>query len=228
MRNRTQKIGESIVANEARWKAVQSALGTVTDGWPGTATLSELEDELEISPQVTPLAKGADLVDRPDGEFPTTGYDAMVDFYGLPGTESNLVRVEFPYKMRLYSRAAPLTVTGHRAHRKCAESLRTILEDLLAHYGEDGLKEHGLDVFGGIYNDRNTRGGNTKSKHAWGVAIDLNPAENRNRQRWASDKVGQSGWANMPIKAVELFEKHGWKSGGRAWGRDAMHFQATR
>jgi hypothetical protein len=32
----------------------------------------------------------------------------------------------------------------------------------------------------------------------------------------------------MPVEAVEVFERAGWKSGARAWGKDAMHFQATQ
>lgn len=235
MSSRAEKIGASIIANEARWKAIQKEVGAnPADGWPGKGTLAALEKKLKLEvkvvgpkPRDVPK-KGAGSSKRARGKWPEPDYRSMVDFYGLPGKESNLVRVTFPYRMRLYKRGAPYTVRGHRVHKKCAGSLVAILEDLLKKFGKDGLKEHGLDVFDGIYNDRSVRGGRAKSKHAWGVAIDLNQAENRNRQKWAASKVGVSGWANMPVEAVEIFEKHGWKSGGRAWGRDAMHFQATK
>lgn len=235
MASRAERIGRSVIANEARWKAVQKAVGAEpVDGWPGKGTLSALEKALKLELKVTgPKPKdkpkaGPASVAAARNNWPSPDYQSMRAFYGKPGDESNLVRVTFPYRMRLYTRGAPLNVKGHRVHKKCADSLVAILTDLLAHYGKDGIVEHGLDVFGGIYNNRSVRGGRTKSKHAWGVAIDLNPAENGNRQPWAANKVGAPGYANMPVKAVEIFEKHGWKRGGRAWKRDAMHFQATK
>lgn len=235
MSSRAEKIGASVVANEARWKAIQEAIGaTPVDGWPGKGTLSALEKALKLEASVSgPKPKdepkaGAGSSAAARNNWPNPDYQSMKAFYGLPGDESNLVSVTFPYPMRLYTREAVYNVKGHRVHKKCADSLVAILNDMLALYGAEGLREHGLDVFGGIYNNRNTRGGNSKSKHAWGAAIDLNPHENKNRQPWAADKVGTSGYANMPVEAVEIFEKHGWKSGGRAWGRDAMHFQATQ
>lgn len=235
MATRAAKIGASVVANEDRWKAIQKAVGAAPyDGWPGKGTVSALEKKLGIEVK-TPTKKPRDLPKAGAGSdktarqnWPKPDYYRMKAFYGSPGNESNLVRVKFPYKMRLYTRGAPMNVTGHRVHKKCADSLVAILKDLLEKFGKEGLQEHGLDVFGGIYNFRKTRGGSSHSKHAWGVAIDLNPSENRNTQKWAATKVGSPGYANMPVAAVEIFEKHGWKSGGRAWGRDAMHFQATQ
>jgi hypothetical protein len=32
----------------------------------------------------------------------------------------------------------------------------------------------------------------------------------------------------MPIQVMEEFAKEGWLAAGAFWGRDAMHFQATR
>ena len=234
MATRAEKIGAGIIANEARWKAIQKAVGAPADGWPGKGTVAALEAKLGIIAE-TPKTKPKDVPKRGSASvatarnnWPSPDSASMNAFYGRPGQESNLVRVKFPYKMRLYNRGAALNVKSHRVHKKCADSLVAILEDLLAEFGLDGLEEHGLDVFGGIYNDRSVRGGRAKSKHAYGCAIDLNPSENKNQQKWAPGKVGTPGWANMPVAAVEIFEKHGWKSGGRAWGRDAMHFQATK
>jgi hypothetical protein len=153
-------------------------------------------------------------------KFPNEDYTSMVNYYGSPGSESNLVRFKMPYPMRLYSRNAPANMTSHRCHRKVKDSLERVLKDLLETYGIDWIVEHGLDVFGGIYNNRSKRGGTSKSKHAWGVAIDLNPAENGLHTPWPSK-------ATMPIEAIETFENHGWKSLGRLIGRDAMHFEAT-
>ena len=144
----------------------------------------------------------------------------MVRYYGPPGTESNLVRFKMPYPMRLYLRNAPANLTSHRCHRKVKDSLEAILQEILDTFGLAWITEHGLDVYGGCYNYRKKRGGNSYSKHAWGVAIDLNPAENGLHMNWPQA-------ANMPEEVIEIFEKHGWKSLARVIGRDAMHFECT-
>jgi hypothetical protein len=32
----------------------------------------------------------------------------------------------------------------------------------------------------------------------------------------------------MPLEIMEAFAREGWLAAGAFWGRDAMHFQATR
>lgn len=77
------------------------------------------------------------------------------------------------------------------------------------------VQDYGLDLYGGIYNHRTVRGGRSLSTHAYGIAIDLNPSENR---------LGTTG--NMPDYVVRAFESRGFFWGGR-WERrpDPMHFQ---
>lgn len=224
-----QRLGEHILNNKKRWVAIQRAIGnSPADGLPMNGFLQDMEEHLGIT-KVTPAPKKPDVPYRGVvTSFPDPDYHSMVAYYGRPGDESQLVRCPFPYPMRLYTRSAPANVRSHRCHHKVKASLEAVLELILETFGKDGIREHGLDVFGGIYNNRSVRHGRAKSKHAWGVAIDLNPNENRNRQKWHPAKTNEPGWANMPVEAVECFESFGWKSGGRAWGRDAMHFQATR
>lgn len=208
--SKAERIGNDILANAALWRAIQRHLGLQDDAWPGDATVTSIATAL-----------GVNVPSREPSKFPNEDYASMVAYYGRPGDESNLVRCRFPYPMRLYTRSAPANVTSHRCHRKVRDSLEAVLTDLLETYGRDWITEHGLDVFGGIYNDRSIRGGShAKSKHAWGVAIDLNPAENGLHTPWPSR-------ATMPVEAIETFERHGWKSLARVIGRDAMHFEAT-
>jgi hypothetical protein len=157
---------------------------------------------------------------------PESDFHSMVAYYGQPGDESNLGTIIFPYSMRL-AWDKSVEVTKSRCHTRVIAPLLAALTELLDTYGIEWIKEHGLDLYGGIYNNRNSRGGKTKSKHAWGAAIDLNPATNGNRTKWQADKIGQPGYGDMPLEAVVIFERYGFKSAGRAWGRDAMHFQFT-
>ena len=184
-----------------------------------------------ISGPKTTAAKSHWLNDRRGkGESsypPASDYASMVDYYGKPGDEFELVTFEFPYDMKL-AWDKSVTVTRSRCHRLIERPLLAALNELLNTYGIEWITKHGLDLFGGIYNDRNARGGSTKSKHAWGAAIDLNPSDNGNRTKWMQDEIGEKGFATMPIEAIEVFESHGFKSGARAWGRDAMHFQFTK
>jgi len=209
--SRAEAIGQDQIENESAIRRVQKSLGLTVDGWPGDRTWQAIQQRIGNEP-----LSAKELLEH----FPNEDYASMVAYYGAPGDESNLVRFSMPYPMRLYTRKAPANMSSHRCHRKVKDSLEAVLEDLLNTFGLPWITEHGLDVFGGVYNNRSKRGSRSRSKHAWGVAIDLNPAENGLRTPWP-------GQATMPIEAIEIFEKHGWKSLARVIGRDAMHFEAT-
>jgi hypothetical protein len=152
-------------------------------------------------------------------KWPQDTEAAIRQFYGEPG-EDALVRIALPYPMRIAWDTG--TVIRHtRCHRLVAESLTTILAELIEEYGSlERLQRVGLDLFGGIYNYRRMRGGHAWSRHAWGIAIDLDPDRNGLHTPWPIS-------ATMAERAIRVFERHGWKSYARTLGRDAMHFQAT-
>lgn len=142
--------------------------------------------------------------------------------YGKPGSESNLTWVDFPFQRYLWVRGGPpLTdhnnneFCDHRAHYQVAQSLQAAWDEIAATISQNEIHRMGLQVFGGIYNNRRKKGGSEWSTHAWGIAEDINPAENPygKDQRTISDQV------------FDIFEKHGWLSGGRAWNHDWMHIQ---
>ncbi len=203
----------SRVALLQRWIGV-----TPDDGIFGHQTLSKLEDKLGItsyrdSQQTT---KG-EL--RTTSSWPADTTSALIRYYGKPGP-SNLVKITFPYPMRL---AWDLSqkATSSRCHKKVKDSLERALEMILEHYnGIDGVREARMDRFGGIYNFRKMRGGSSYSRHSWGIAIDLDPDQNGLHVRRPR--------ATMPEAVVRIFEAVGAKSGGRAWGRDWMHYQFTQ
>jgi hypothetical protein len=141
----------------------------------------------------------------------------LQQFYGSPGDESQLVRMQFPYRMLYDGRA----VTSTMVHRKCAESLRRILERVGTKFlATPHIVDEATD-YGGVYNNRAMRGGTLPSLHARGAAIDLDADDNGNRVAWPTG-------ADMPLEIIEEFSKEGWTSAAVFWGRDAMHFQATR
>jgi len=148
-------------------------------------------------------------------------YKDIRSYYGEPA--SNLKTVPTPYDLRL-AWDVKTTVSKITCHKKVAESLVGILEDLRDHFGLDKLKQLGLDLYGGAFNNRKMRGGKNLSTHAWGVAIDLDPA--RNRLKWDDTKAQ---FAKPEYKfLLDAFSAEGWVSLGEAKNYDWMHFQAVR
>ncbi|MBM3553670.1 MAG: M15 family metallopeptidase [Alphaproteobacteria bacterium] len=154
------------------------------------------------------------------------------DFYGRPiradgsinqaWAAQNLVVVKPPFTV--YYGTTP--VKGIRVHRKCAESLSRVLDRIWASAGrqQSVVDAWGASKFAGSWVVRNKRGGGTLSMHAYGCAIDLDPARNAFHST-------RPNFGKMPaFKVVEAFEAEGWTWGGRWSGRscDGMHFQAAR
>jgi hypothetical protein len=185
-------------------KDVQNALGLKPDGIAGSKTWGAIH--LEI----------CGLPDK--STIPNSSTSDVTAFYGDKGDESNLVWFNFQYPMYLYGDATQ-PITRHRCHKLCKDDLEKIFKEIGDTFSADYITEHHLDHYDGCFNDRPTRGGSTPSKHSWGIAIDIAADINGNQSR--------RDQADMPWEVVEIFEKHGWKSGGRAWGRDFMHFQRT-
>lgn len=180
------------------------------DGWAGTETCA---------------AATRVLIDRPvdrqlSNPWPAPDERSLMDFYGHPGP-AGLVEIRFPYPMRLAWNHS-VVIHRSRCHHKVRESLESVLESILDLYGSVAeVRKNRMDLFAGIYNLRAQRGASAWSLHAWGAAIDLDSKRNGFRTPWPSV-------ATMPVEVVEIFERHHWKSGARAWKRDAMHFQATQ
>jgi len=178
---------------------IQKKIGTTPDGEWGPKSRLACEKYLKsLMPSPNPWPKKDDA--------------SMINFYGNAGDETNLVRFDLP-SGTLYE-GSP--VRHARANDRCAESLSRVLKAIAASPHKDVLKN-----YAGIYNFRKMRGGSRFSKHAWGAAIDLNPATNGNKMKWPQEST-------MPFGVIELFAKEGWVSAGGFWGRDAMHFEACQ
>lgn len=149
--------------------------------------------------------------------WPRQDFASLRSFYGEPGDESNLVTIEFPYRM-LYDGKV---VTKTRVHKKCAASLLRVLTALRGEMEAHPDIVDEVTDYGGCFNFRPKRGGTSWSLHAWGAAYDMDADDNTFRDHWPMQ-------ADMPLTVMEAWSREGWLCAGPFWGYDAMHAQATR
>ena len=150
--------------------------------------------------------------------------DPDPDHDGFPNRaweDANLVLLPPPFRMVLAWQKMQC-VRNIRVHRKCEDSLISVLTNIACHFGsEQALEANGLHLFGGCYTFRTMRGGTSLSMHSFGCAIDLDPERNPLGKPY-DEKAGM-----MPMEVVRMFESEGWVWGGR-WKRpDCQHFQAA-
>lgn len=153
----------------------------------------------------------------PKNKWPT--YDKLEEFFGEPGTNQTMFHLPFPMKL-----AWDQGTEIHRfsCNKKVVDSLGRVYKQILADYGHEGIQEHRLDLFGGCLNVRSMRGSSRLSTHAYGIAIDTDPARN-----WLRASKKQATLAR-PVydKFWKAWETEGWVSLGRTYDYDWMHVQA--
>lgn len=133
-------------------------------------------------------------------------------FFGKPGT--NLVPITPPFQM-YYDDHPIKTIT---VNKMIATALLLVFNEILDKCGHDQSKVDALGVsaYGGCYNYRPIRGSTNISNHAFGAAIDIDPAHNP-----LGAKVGKMS----PI-VIAAFKNQGALWGGDYNGRkDWMHFE---
>jgi hypothetical protein len=181
---------------QAEIKDIQRRIGVDDDGFWGPKSIAACQKHLRsLMPKPNPV--------------PKQGTANLIAFYGQPGDESNLVNL--PVTGVKYDGRTVKTI---RCHKLCAETLSSILLEL------SEATPWLLELYAGCYNFRKMRGGSNWSLHAWGAAIDFDPARNGLNTHWPTRAV-------MPFTVMEIFARHGWLSAGAFWGRDAMHHQMT-
>lgn len=216
---------------QERLKKKNLYLGPI-DGWPGAGTRDAWRKDhgiIEVPPVVIPPV--GDLGDLPKPQefyvLPRETQSAMTAFYGTPtkSGEEYLAWFSFPCDgIRLYERDGVLLTdkTGddlpdHRTHRLLAGRLEAALQEIYLTLGDAEFRRQGWHVWGGSHNYRNKTGGSGLSTHSWALADDFNPSEN-------AYAMTTTTFSDI---AINIMEKWGFLSGFRAWGRDAMHFQAA-
>lgn len=142
--------------------------------------------------------------------------------YGQPNItgEGYLVTIDLPYAMRI-AWDTDKTIRKMRCHRMIAENLKSVFSDILKEYGEEKIKELGIDLFGGCFNYRKKRNGNSMSMHSWGIAVDLDPARNGLKSNKKTAQFAKPEYKKM----IDIFYKHGFISLGVERDMDWMHFE---
>lgn len=180
-------------------KRIQEKIGTEPDGFWGPKSIAACQKYLRsLMPSPNP--------------WPSSDQKSLTEFYGEPGDESKLTNLDVSDLGLLYDGSRVKTV---RCHAKIASALHRVLERLSKTHPEI------LVEYAGCFNNRKMRGGSLPSLHARGAAVDFFPEANGNETPWPIR-------ATMPFEVMEEFAKEGFLSAGAFWGRDAMHFQATR
>jgi len=151
-----------------------------------------------------------------------TNTNQIKGIYGTPNELGSgyLVFIKLPYPMRL-AWDTSVSVTRISCHKDVAENFSAVFNDLLEHYGYEKIKELGIDLYGGVFNYRKMRGGNSWSKHSWGIAIDLDPARNLLRETSRTARFARPEYKPM----IDIFYKHGFISLGVEKNYDWMHFE---
>lgn len=142
--------------------------------------------------------------------------------YGVPNEtgEGYLTTIQLPYKMRL-AWDLETNVTRMRCHRLVADNFTNIFTDLLDCYGYEEIKRLGIDLFGGCFNYRRMRGGTSWSTHAWGIAIDLDPARNKLKETKRTARFARPEYKPM----IDIFYANGFEGLGPEKDYDWMHWQ---
>jgi hypothetical protein len=146
---------------------------------------------------------------------------AAIAKYGKPNEKGTYLEViKLPYPMRI-AWDTKTKVNSMRCHKLLKSNFLGVFNDLLAHYGYEKIVELGIDLYGGCFNYRAMRGGTEWSRHAWGIAIDLNPEANALKTSF--NKALFSKPEYKPLH--EIFEKHGFHNLGKVKGYDTMHWE---
>jgi len=194
------------------------------NGWYTT-----LESFSGPRPQGTSLLP-LNLPDISEESFSITTQINVRNKYGEPG-EGNLVDWTPPYPMYYQSERRTKTTIGPQTktlkiHKDVVSLFDKAFKEILAVYGLERINELGLNVHSGTYNLRNKTRGSDKSLHSWGIAIDLLSSENPYSGR-TSKTIPPATFSKSEYKDfINIMEKNGLYSLGKAKDFDWMHFQA--
>ncbi|MBP6389728.1 MAG: hypothetical protein KA175_02760 [Flavobacteriales bacterium] len=163
-----------------------------------------------------------DRLDVNPNNWPSQRSDAELIAHFGP-VDTNQKRIALPYPHRI-AWDPDKVVHRYSCHALVHDSLLRVLTHVLDIYGLPDIQRLRLDQWGGCLNKRKMRGGDRWSTHAWGIAVDYDPANNQ--LRWGADRASLAGAEYAPW--WRCWEEEGWLSLGRARNFDWMHVQAAK
>ena len=142
--------------------------------------------------------------------------------YGKPTQDGKayLVTIALPYPMRL-AWDKNTVIRKMRCHRLVAQNFSNAFSEILQVYGLAEIQRLGIDLFGGCFNFRAMRGGTEWSRHAWAIAIDLDPERNGLKVPYSKSNFAKPEYARLHA----IMENHGFENLGKVKGYDSMHWQ---
>jgi len=151
-----------------------------------------------------------------------TNTNQIISRYGKPSETGReyLVFIPLPYPMRL-AWDTDVIINRMRCHEKVADNFIAVFDDLLEQYTLEGIQQLGIDLYGGCFNYRKMRNGNSWSKHSWGIALDLDPARNLLRETSKTARFARFEYEPM----IDIFYYHGFINLGVEKNYDWMHFE---
>jgi alkylation response protein AidB-like acyl-CoA dehydrogenase len=151
-----------------------------------------------------------------DAVLPSLALKETFGEFAAAPIEGGFLRIEDRWVTRNIRTARVPRLGTVRCHRRILPMLRGALQELVDR-GLAGLVDPAQ--YGGCFSPRflNRNPAAGLSHHAWGVAIDINVAQNP-----------YGAEPRMDRRVVEVFERWGFTWGGRWLVPDAMHFEFMR
>jgi len=150
-------------------------------------------------------------------QYVPDGIEDINDYYGNPREDDNwfnrnMIVAELPFDLRQSWNQRP--ISRFHAHKRVAAAMVDALMEIESYAGIGFLRKHNLDQWGGVYNDRNKRGGDVLSIHAYGAGIDYCPL------------LGPFGEpSRMPYFITRAFVRRGFIN---LWHYDGQHNQGAK
>jgi hypothetical protein len=104
-------------------------------------------------------------------------------------------------------------------HKKVVPVYTAAYTEVKNNFSPEEINALRLNISGGTFNYRVVRGGNRLSTHAFGIAIDMDPARNPYPKKWKEGMINR--------EFCDILMKHGIWWRGHNGDVDAMHFQAA-
>ena len=160
--------------------------------------------------------------------FPHEDSVNLMKFYGDPRGSNgqvskkwfseNMVKWTPPYTI-YYSDGKRTPLKTIFLHKKVVSVYTAAFTEVKNTFEPKEINDLRLNISGGAFNYRVIRGGNRLSTHAFGIAIDMDPARNPYPKKWKEGMINR--------EFCDILMKHGIWWRGHNGDVDAMHFQCA-